>query len=202
MKKSIFVIIAVAIACITSCKKMSLQTNASHADFPLAVGSWWRYQVVHFSNGQVDTMTVTASSKSSSGDTTFYVFINTYLSGFRRDSSWVIDLDTAVSVNYYPGYLACYLHDIDIHFPLVQGWHQGAGADNSYLKFAGTVNMNGHMYNNVYLLVREKVVIDSGELDSIYIAPGIGIIKYIEVSSGWGQQSSSNTAMIDYHLAR
>jgi hypothetical protein len=179
-------LIPLALIILLSCHKE--KTNTGTACYPLAVGDSWTYQVTNFPATQTDTAVFQIVSVSSVNSNTIYT-TQTSIHGVVVDSGTI----TQSSAGY------TYYGDNGIQTfagsGLFDGWvlncplQPGASWGSERVISSGqSLSISGSSYSNVFIITQNEVTPGGPVIDTLYVAPGIGILKLY------------NTQLISYQL--
>ena len=164
-----------------ACKKSDTIPAIQITDIPLKTGDSWSYKVTNYPATQTDTAVYIIGSQTGAVSSVYAT--HTFINGAAVDSGIV-----SVSAN-----TRSYSGDNGLQFfagsGLFDGWNLTfpISTQSSWSVSGGTVKVvaaypnltiGGNGYNNVYILLRAAITPGGTENDTIYIAPGVGIIQW------------------------
>ncbi len=186
---------------ISSChKEKSTTKQFNSTDFPISVGSWWKYKHIDFLGNTTDTMLLSVISSKSSGSLKEYVCIV---------EEYGQTVDTAIlSVNdsliKYKGFDLGYSYFgnflLKIPFTPVSEWRNiSAGDSTKVISYTEKVNVLDKFYN-IFFLKRTASGPGYSLVQTISVAKGVGIVEHnLSIFIG-GPVQHQNLKLIDYEL--
>ncbi|MCW3128217.1 MAG: hypothetical protein JWO03_3875 [Bacteroidetes bacterium] len=197
-------ILLLFILSLASCHKSTTPTDTfSRNDFPMAVGDWWRYQVIDV-NAPTDTLLMTVIASSGNGSTKDYTY-TIYKNAYHRtvDTGHFIISDTGLSYNTTNPYYSYFgSFNLKLPFQKEQQWVGSLPHDTiTAVGRAAVVKIMGKDYGPVYTLNRKAISSHYRNLSGIFVAPHIGIIYQdvsIEIDTAVPQKQTF--LLIDYNL--
>ncbi|MCW3128216.1 MAG: hypothetical protein JWO03_3874 [Bacteroidetes bacterium] len=180
-----FIVLSLIFLFLTACKKTDHQLLLDRADFPVAVGSWWAYQLTDQDGVVFDTVTFKIVDVINRNNQLYQRWIA--IGG--NDTLLVLPTDT--SVNFYT---------YTIDFPVINNstWTKNPEQGVSYTASTQNVTIGNKTYNNATFLNRYSPYSPGIYYnESIWIVKNIGIIKH---TANNYNQPYYNEQLIDYHI--
>jgi hypothetical protein len=201
MKKirSILLFGSALLVLVYSCHKNTGSSLVDISGFPLKAGDSWTYQVFDSIHNVTDTAVFSITGSYTLNGGPVYHTTQTNISGVIVDSGLIIQ--SADSIIYQPAGNGLF-SDLTLLFPLAQGskWHTRFYGDSVYV-IATNLNRSvlGSNYDSICNVGRIRSVPDLYINQSVYIAPGVGIIEESYYMMGWVPQHKT-IRLISYSI--
>jgi hypothetical protein len=179
MKKLIPVLFLLAFAC----KKTSNIPSLQITDLPLKGGNSWTYLVTNFPATQTDTAVFQILGPMSVFGNTITYYTTTSIRGSVVDSGTITQSPTVVTYtgdNGIQTFAGSGLFDgWGLNFPITPQSSWGpSDATTKVVSVSANLTLAGNNYANVYTLARTTITPGGPVIDTLLIAPKIGIIKW------------------------
>jgi hypothetical protein len=185
---------------LTSCEKQEteddiIETEASY--FPNSLGSHWEYQRQNHLTNITDTFSVTITGDTTVSDELYMVW--EYDFGERVDIQYVSQNDD--SVKFYKSNFNWIDRLYIIPFELGLGWNTPPfSPDTSYVSAVGDILINGSDYENVARIERSTESFNYFLDESIWIKPGVGLVKFQFEAYNIGAESNETWELIEFQI--
>jgi len=194
-------ILILLITIIPAChKEKSTTQQFNSTDFPISVGSWWKYKHIDFLANTTDTMLLRVISSKSSGSLKEYIcIIEEY--GQTVDTAIVSICDSLIiykGVDLGYSYFGNFL--LKIPFSVASEWRNpSAGDSTKVVSYTEKVNILDKFYN-IYFLKRTAMGPGYSIVQTISVAKGIGIVEHNLSFFNGGPVQHQNLKLINYEL--
>lgn len=191
-----------------ACKKSNPttagQANLTAAEFPLAVGDQWVYQVMDFYENTTDTLTLSVTGMQTLSDGGKNYRCNILENGALVDSgAYVVDKDTVSYQGLNPNSYS-YFGDFKFQFP----FHSGSQWVGLYpedtvrvISEIDSTKILGREYQHVFSLKRAFALQGNYSMvQFMVVAPNIGVVNQtVDIFDG-GPSQNQSFALISYTL--
>lgn len=189
------------ITLISSCHKdKSPIEKFDSSNFPISVGSWWKYKHVNFLANTTDTMLLSVISTNTNVSNKEYVcIIEEY--GQTVDTA-IVSIDESLikyqGVDFGYSYFGNFL--LKIPFTVGSEWrNQSTGDSTKVISYSENVKILDKSYD-IYFLKRTAYGLGYSLLQTISVAKGVGVVEHNLSFFNGGPVQHQNLKLIDYEL--
>lgn len=194
-------ILILLIIMISACRKEKSTTDQFNSiDFPISVGSWWKYKHIDFLGNTTDTMLLKVISSNSIGSLKEYVcIIEEY--GQTVDTAILSINDSLIK---YKGFDLGYSHFgnflLKIPFSVASEFRNpSAGDSTKVISYTEKVNILDNFYD-IFFLKRTASGPGYSLVQTISVAKGVGIVEHNLSFFNGGPVQHQNLKLINYEL--
>jgi len=185
---------------LTACEKQESDDDINETEanyFPNSLGSYWKYQRQDHLTNTTDTISVTITGDTIVSDKIYAVWEYDY--GQRIDILYVSQNDD--SVKFYTSHFNWMDRLYITPFELGLGWKTPPfNSDTSYVSAVGEIFINGRSYENVARIERSTESFNYFLDESIWIKPGVGLVKFQFNADNSGAESNETWELIEFQI--
>ena len=204
--KAILFILSILIFLFSCHKDLAAPTNSfKQEEFPMTVGSWWKYKSTDFISKNIDTLTLKIKSIQLNGTT------NTINCEIYNNKNVLVDTGIYIkegSKVQYKGKNAVYSYfgNFALKFPFApeENWIGFYNEDTvSAVGYIENLTINSVKYNKIYTLKRSFYLIGGYSwVQDIIVSPNIGIVQQNYKEFDFGLIRQKDFSLIEYYIAK
>ena len=197
-------LLLLAAACKKSNSKTASQANLTAAEFPLAVGDQWVYQVMDFYQNTTDTLILSVIGMQTLPDGGRNYRCNIHENGALVDSgAYIVDKDTVSYQGLNPNFYS-YFGDFKFQFPFHSGSQWVGAYPEDTVRVISEIDSTkilGQEYRHVFSLKRAFGLQGNYSLvQFMLVAPNIGVVNQsVDIFDG-GPSQNQSFELISYSL--
>jgi hypothetical protein len=202
MKKVAILLIVISI-CIGCGKNNENSSNSfKQEEFPLAVGSWWKYKSTDFISRNIDTLTLKIKSIQLNGTINCEIYNN---KNVLVDTGIFIKEGSKIQ---YKGKNAVYSYfgNFVLKFPFApeENWIGFYNEDTvRAVGYVENLTINTVKYDKLYTLKRSFYLIGGYSwVQDIIVSPNIGVVQQNYKEFDFGLIRQKNFSLIEYYIAK